>query len=131
MAHELDSIMLFVHPPLAVAAYVFIFLFAVLLFRQKARSRALSLCGFSAWLLTLLGLVTGMLWAQIAWGTYWSWDPKETMTLLLFLSVSGYLVAYYEQYTELTKWLAVLSSVLVLMTAFSSFIFGGLHSFHI
>ena len=80
MAHELDSIMLFVHPPLAVAAYVFIFLFAVLLFRQKARSRALSLCGFSAWLLTLLGLVTGMLWAQIAWGTYWSWDPKETMT---------------------------------------------------
>ena len=127
MAHELDSIMLFVHPPLAVAAYVFIFLCAALLFRQKAKSQALNLCGSSAWLLTLSGLVTGMLWAQIAWGTYWSWDPKETMTLLLFLSVSGYLVAYYEQYTELTKWLAVLSCVLVLLTAFGSFIFGGLH----
>jgi ABC-type transport system involved in cytochrome c biogenesis permease subunit len=35
-----------------------------------------------------------MLWAQSAWGSYWSWDPKETMPLLLFLSLSASLVAY-------------------------------------
>jgi len=121
--------MLYIHPPLAIVAYVFIFLFAVLLIRQKTMSRTLNLCGLTAWLLTLLGLVTGMLWAQISWGTYWSWDPKETMTLLLFLSVSGYLVAYYEQHMKLTKGLALLACALVILTAFSSFIFAGLHSF--
>ena len=61
------------------------------------------LCGYSAWLLTFLGLLTGMIWAQIAWGNYWSWDPKETMTLLLFLAVSAQLVAYHEQKAKLTK----------------------------
>lgn len=121
--------MILVHPPLAIAAYVLTFLFAILLFRQKTGSRALNLCAFSSWLLALLGLLTGMLWAQIAWGSYWSWDPKETMTLLFFLAVSGYLVAYYEQHMKLTKWLAVLSCLLVILTAFSSFIFAGLHSF--
>lgn len=121
--------MLYVHPPLAIAAYVLTYLFAILLFRQKTRSGILNLCAFSSWTLTLSGLLTGMLWAQIAWGTYWSWDPKETMTLMLFLAVSGYLVAYYEQRARLTKTLAVLSCVLVILTAFSSFIFTGLHSF--
>jgi cytochrome c-type biogenesis protein CcsB len=32
-----------------------------------------------------LGIITGALWAQYAWGSYWSWDPKETWSLITWL----------------------------------------------
>ena len=121
--------MIYVHPPLAILGYVFIFLFAILVFRRERKTRMLDLCGFSAWFLTFLGLLTGMTWAQIAWGNYWSWDPKETMTLLLFLTVSANLVGYHEQKVKLSKCLAVSSCILSVLTALSSFLFVGLHSF--
>ncbi|OHB88163.1 MAG: c-type cytochrome biogenesis protein CcsB [Planctomycetes bacterium RIFCSPHIGHO2_02_FULL_52_58] len=38
-----------------------------------------------------LGLVTGAVWANKAWGTYWSWDPKETWSLITWLIYLGYL----------------------------------------
>jgi cytochrome c-type biogenesis protein CcsB len=43
--------------------------------------RAVAL-GFPAMTLVLL---TGAIWAQVAWGDYWSWDPKETWTLITWL----------------------------------------------
>lgn len=38
-----------------------------------------------------LGLVTGSVWARRAWGSYWSWDPKETWALVTWLLYLGYL----------------------------------------
>ncbi|UCF61713.1 MAG: cytochrome c biogenesis protein CcsA [Anaerolineaceae bacterium] len=32
-----------------------------------------------------LGILTGAIWAQNAWGRYWGWDPKETWTLITWL----------------------------------------------
>ncbi len=32
--------------------------------------------------LLTMGIITGAIWAQQAWGTYWSWDPKETWSLI-------------------------------------------------
>jgi len=32
--------------------------------------------------LLTLGIITGSLWASSAWGSYWSWDPKETWSLI-------------------------------------------------
>jgi cytochrome c-type biogenesis protein CcsB len=32
-----------------------------------------------------LGIVTGAVWAHFAWGSYWSWDPKETWSLITWL----------------------------------------------
>lgn len=32
-----------------------------------------------------LALLTGAVWAQAAWGSYWSWDPKETWALIVWL----------------------------------------------
>ena len=37
------------------------------------------------------GLVFGSIWAHYAWGSYWSWDPKETWALITFLVYSLYL----------------------------------------
>ena len=33
-----------------------------------------------------LGIVTGSVWAHYAWGSYWSWDPKETWSLITWLT---------------------------------------------
>jgi len=129
MAHELDSAMLYIHPPLAFTGYVFIFVFTILLFSNSQKRFRLEFFGAAAWIFTFLGLVTGMLWAQVAWNSYWSWDPKETLTLVLFLSISGSLLAYYEKHPRMAQLLAVISCVLVILTASASWIIQGLHSF--
>lgn len=38
-----------------------------------------------------LGVITGALWAQTAWGKYWEWDPKETSSLITWLVYAAYL----------------------------------------
>ena len=35
-------------------------------------------------------LTSGPLWARIAWGTYWEWEPRLTLTLLLWFTYLGY-----------------------------------------
>jgi ABC-type transport system involved in cytochrome c biogenesis permease subunit len=42
-------------------------------------------------LFTLGGLVFGMVWAYKAWGTYWSWDPKEVWSLITWIVFALYL----------------------------------------
>jgi cytochrome c-type biogenesis protein CcsB len=36
-------------------------------------------------ILLTLGIMTGSVWAHYAWGTYWSWDPKETWSLITWI----------------------------------------------
>jgi ABC-type transport system involved in cytochrome c biogenesis permease subunit len=38
-----------------------------------------------------LGLIFGALWAKVAWGDYWSWDPKETWALISWLVYLTYM----------------------------------------
>jgi cytochrome c-type biogenesis protein CcsB len=37
------------------------------------------------WPLFTLGMITGSIWANSAWGTYWHWDPKETWSLITWV----------------------------------------------
>jgi heme exporter protein C len=39
---------------------------------------------------TTVVLLTGPLWGRIAWGTYWTWEPRLTLTLLLWFIYLGY-----------------------------------------
>jgi heme exporter protein C len=41
---------------------------------------------------TTIGLVTGPIWAKYAWGIYWTWDPRLTTALVLWLMYVGYLM---------------------------------------
>ncbi len=41
--------------------------------------------------LLTLGLVSGAVWANEAWGTWWSWDPKETWAFITWLFYAAYL----------------------------------------
>jgi cytochrome c-type biogenesis protein CcsB len=43
--------------------------------------------------LLTIGIVTGAFWANVAWGTYWSWDPKETWSLIVWFIYAAYLHA--------------------------------------
>jgi len=122
--------LLYIHPPIAIASYVFIFLLTVVVFKKKSELNKLTrTLGLVTWFLTASGLFTGMLWAQIAWGSYWSWDAKETLTLASFLTLSAALASYFEEKNRLTKYLLVASCVLVVLTASTSFAIIGLHSF--
>ncbi len=38
-----------------------------------------------------LTLILGSIWANVAWGTYWNWDPRQTTTLILWIAYAGYL----------------------------------------
>ncbi|WP_224983494.1 c-type cytochrome biogenesis protein CcsB [Geomonas agri] len=40
-----------------------------------------------------LGIITGAAWANYAWGTYWSWDPKETWSLIVWFVYAAFLHA--------------------------------------
>jgi cytochrome c-type biogenesis protein CcsB len=54
----------------------------------QAMGRAVRL-GFP-WL--TLSIVSGAIWAEVAWGRYWGWDPKETWSLVVWL---GYLLFFH------------------------------------
>jgi heme exporter protein C len=41
----------------------------------------------------IAALVTGPLWGRVAWGKYWTWDARQTSTLLLWLVLMAYLLA--------------------------------------
>ena len=41
--------------------------------------------------LLTIGIIAGGVWANEAWGSYWSWDPKETWSLITWLVFAAYL----------------------------------------
>jgi len=43
--------------------------------------------------LLTIGIISGAVWANEAWGTYWSWDPKETWAFITWLVFAAYLHA--------------------------------------
>jgi len=43
--------------------------------------------------LLTLGIITGAAWADYAWGSYWSWDPKETWSLIVWFIYAAFLHA--------------------------------------
>ena len=44
--------------------------------------------------MTLIALVTGAIWGQPMWGTWWEWDPRLTSFLVLFLFYLGYMALW-------------------------------------
>lgn len=48
--------------------------------------------GELGWLCSTLTLLTGSLWARAAWGVWWTWEPRLTSSLVLWLIFMGYFV---------------------------------------
>lgn len=76
-------------------------------------------------------IILGAVWAEIAWGAYWTWDPKETASLVTWLIYGAYLHA-----RVMRGWRGQRSAVLLiagfgatLFTYYGNLFFGGLHSY--
>lgn len=82
--------------------------------------------------LLTLGIVTGAAWANYAWGTYWSWDPKETWSLIVWFIYAAFLHARITR-GWVGKRAAVLSIVGFAATIFCylgvNLFLSGLHSY--
>ncbi|GMA42313.1 c-type cytochrome biogenesis protein CcsB [Mobilicoccus caccae] len=76
-------------------------------------------------------LVLGAIWADIAWGRYWSWDPKETASLVTWLIYSAYLHARVVRDWRGNKaaYLLILGFAAVLFTYYGNLFFEGMHSY--
>lgn len=103
----LQSIWLPIHATISIISYAIFtvsFLIAVMYLMQERQIKAKKLGGIFKRLPSLdgldailgktlalgfailtLGIVTGSIWAEEAWGAYWSWDPKETWSLVTWL----------------------------------------------
>ncbi len=83
-------------------------------------------------ILLTAGIVTGSIWANSAWGTYWSWDPKETWSLITWLVYASLLHSRFMRGWQ-GKRMAIFSLVgfgCVLFTYFGvNFLLSGLHSY--
>lgn len=82
--------------------------------------------------LLTLGIILGGVWANEAWGNYWSWDPKESMSLVTLLAYGVYLHLRVngEHGPRTLAWVSVIGFVLMLVTYFGVNLMGvGLHSY--
>jgi cytochrome c-type biogenesis protein CcsB len=78
-----------------------------------------------------LVLILGSMWAYRAWGSYWSWDPKETSALFTWLVYGVYLHT-----RTLRGWRGTRSAVILLIgfaavvfTYYGNYFFGGMHAY--
>lgn len=81
---------------------------------------------------TLGALIFAMIWANIAWGRFWGWDPKEVWALISWLYYSAYLHFRLSRGWQGTRssWLAVIGFVVILFTLVGvNLIIAGLHSY--
>ena len=78
------------------------------------------------------GIFTGAVWAHYAWGSYWSWDPKETWSLITWIVYAVFLHARLVRGWKGKK-IAILSIIgfaSVIFTYFGvNFVLSGLHSY--
>ena len=78
-----------------------------------------------------LVIVLGAIWADLAWGRYWGWDPKETASLVTWLIYAGYLHARIMRGWKGQKsaWMLIIGFIAVIFTFFGNYIFSGLHAY--
>jgi cytochrome c-type biogenesis protein CcsB len=89
----------------------------------------LNMVGFILWTFTL---VAGAIWAQKAWSSYWTWDPKEVWTFVVWVVYAAYMHARATAGWEPRKamWIALAGYVCVLLNfTVVNLVFTGLHSY--
>lgn len=83
--------------------------------------------------MTLVALLTGAIWGQPMWGTYWAWDPRLTSFMILALFYLGYIALWAaiedpDTAADLTSVLCLVGSVFALLSRYAvNFWNQGLH----
>ena len=80
-----------------------------------------------------IGIFIGAVWANVSWGTYWSWDPKETwalITLMVYAIPLHQSSLWQSRKPRSYHWFVLLSFLTVLMTYFGvNYFLSGMHSY--
>ena len=82
---------------------------------------------------TIIGLVTGAIWGQPMWGTWWAWDPRLTSFLILCLFYLGYIALWAavddaDTAADLTSVLCIVGSVFAFLSRYAVLFWNqGLH----
>ena len=82
--------------------------------------------------LLTLGIITGAAWANYAWGTYWSWDPKETWSLIVWFIYAAFLHARFTKgwVGKRAAWLSIIGFVATIFCYLGvNLLLSGLHSY--
>ena len=82
--------------------------------------------------LLTLGIITGAAWANYAWGTYWSWDPKETWSLIVWFIYAAFLHARFTRgwVGRRAAWLSIFGFVATIFCYLGvNLVLSGLHSY--
>ncbi|MFW8592866.1 heme ABC transporter permease [Cribrihabitans neustonicus] len=83
--------------------------------------------------MTLIALVTGAIWGEPMWGTWWAWDPRLTSFLVLFLFYLGYIALWEaidnpDTAADLTAILCLVGTVFAVLSRYAvNFWNQGLH----
>ena len=106
---------LYVHAPAAWAAYVCFALvagggIAVLRRGSEAGDRLAVAAAEVGVLMCTLNLITGPIWARPIWGVWWTWDPRLTMTVIMWAIYVGYVMlrAFGREVDAIANYAAVL-----------------------
>jgi ABC-type transport system involved in cytochrome c biogenesis permease subunit len=81
---------------------------------------------------TVGALVFGAVWAEVAWGSYWSWDPKETWALITWLVYTAYLHSRFVKRFRgrISAILSIVGFAFTMFTFFGvNYLLAGLHSY--
>ncbi len=79
-----------------------------------------------------LGIITGAAWANYAWGTYWSWDPKETWSLIVWFIYAAFLHARFTRgwVGRRAAWLSIIGFAATIFCYLGvNLVLSGLHSY--
>ncbi len=79
-----------------------------------------------------LGIITGAAWANYAWGTYWSWDPKETWSLIVWFIYAAFIHARFTRgwVGRRAAWLSIIGFAATLFCYLGvNLVLSGLHSY--
>lgn len=83
--------------------------------------------------MTVIALVTGAIWGQPMWGTWWAWEPRLTSFLILFLFYLGYIALWNavsdpETAADLTSAICIVGSVFAILSRYAVLFWAqGLH----
>lgn len=137
----LQSPLLSIHVVLVMIAYALFMLLALngigaIISNDKIRSERMMWIGhimlYPAVMLLAGGIFVGAIWADVSWGTFWSWDPKETWALITMLAYSFPLHPSLKLFTRprIFHIYMIAAFFSVLITYFGvNFWLGGMHSY--
>jgi heme exporter protein C len=77
-------------------------------------------------------LVSGSIWARIAWGSFWNWDPRQTTVLILWFAYAAYFalrasIENPEERAKSSSILAIFAYATIPLSYLSTFIYFSLH----